>query len=194
VEQEDLTRAIIAAIEVYARAHPGTTDEQVEDARLEAGTIRCQGQFGVRDNSAGTIRCQFVIIASLASIRGTIRGDNSVSGTIRCQFADNSVSVRGGTIRGGQFGVSSSLLLPLHQVGGQFGVRGTIRCQFVIIASLASSRQLGFMGRLPRPTGDDLIYHAINRGTIRCRDNSVSVRHGTIRCQFVIIASLASSR
>jgi hypothetical protein len=99
VEQEDLTRAIIAAIEAYARAHPGTTDEQVEDARLEAGTIRCQGQFGVRDNSAGTIRCQFVIIASLASIRGTIR----------CQFViiaslagDNSVSVD----NWGQFGVS----------------------------------------------------------------------------------------
>ena len=39
----------------------------------------------------------------------------------------------------------------------------TIRCQFIIIASLASSREVGFMGR-------------------------------TIRCQFIIIASLASSR
>jgi hypothetical protein len=39
VEQEDLTRAIIAAIEAYARAHPGTTDEQVEDARLEVAAI-----------------------------------------------------------------------------------------------------------------------------------------------------------
>ena len=55
VEQEDLTRAIIAAIEAYARAHPGTTDEQVEDARLEVadnlrGSLRVfPGQF--RDNS-----------------------------------------------------------------------------------------------------------------------------------------------
>ena len=39
MEQEDLTRAIIAAIEAYARAHPGTTDEQVEDARLEVAAI-----------------------------------------------------------------------------------------------------------------------------------------------------------
>ncbi|MGB2608288.1 MAG: hypothetical protein WBC80_04885 [Isosphaeraceae bacterium] len=39
VEQEDLTRAIIAAIEAYARAHPGTTDEQVEDVRLEVAAI-----------------------------------------------------------------------------------------------------------------------------------------------------------
>src|SRR5208337_974410 len=73
------------------------------------------------------------------SIRGTIRGDNSVSVRHYCfpwgdnsvSWGDNSVSVRH---YWGQFGVSSSLLLPLHQVGG------TIRCQFVIIASLASSR------------------------------------------------------
>ena len=40
-----------------------------------------------------------------------------------------------------QFGVGSSLLLRLHQVV-----------------------KLDSLGRLPRPTGDDLIYHAINRG------------------------------
>ena len=39
VEQEDLTRAIIAAIEAYARAHPGTTDEQVEEAFAETAAI-----------------------------------------------------------------------------------------------------------------------------------------------------------
>ena len=107
------------------------------------------------------------------------------------------------------------------------------------------------MGRLPRPIGDDLIYHAINRGNNRAdvlgpdgeRDmflgdlartkarypfalfgyclmsnhfhlllkpapgqsisrilQSLTVAHtwrhhrGTIRCQFIIIASLASSR
>ena len=55
---------------------------------------------------------------------------------------DNSVSVHHYC---GQFGVSSSLLLPLHQVGkldsGDNSVsQGTIRCQFIIIASLASSR------------------------------------------------------
>ena len=47
------------------------------------------GQFGV-SSSLGTIRCQFIIIASLE----------------------------------GQFGVSSSLLLPLHQ--GQFGVSSSL--------------------------------------------------------------------
>jgi len=62
-----------------------------------------------------TIRCQFVIIASLASSQKR------------------------------QFGVSSSLLLPLHQVSKldswkDFQDRQTIRCQFVIIASLASSQ------------------------------------------------------
>ena len=107
------------------------------------GTIRCLGQFGGQFGVSsslllplGTIRCQFIIIASLA-------WDNSVSG---------------------QFGVSSSLLLPLHQVGKLdswedfqdrqamtlFTTRSTvdnsvynsvtIRCQFIIIASLASSR------------------------------------------------------
>ena len=42
-------------------------------------------------------------------------------------------SLRRSLDRTGQFGVSSSLLLPLHH-------KGTIRCQFIIIASLASSR------------------------------------------------------
>ena len=49
--------------------------------------------------SGGTIRCRFIIIASLAS-----------KGTIRCQFIIIA-SLEG------QFGVGSSLLLPLHQVG-----------------------------------------------------------------------------
>ena len=71
VEQEDLTRAIIAAIEAYARAHPGTTDEQVEVHAWK------QGQFGV---SSGTIRCQFIIIASLEGQFGVSSSkDNSVS-------------------------------------------------------------------------------------------------------------------
>ncbi len=65
--------------------------------------------FFITSDNSGTIRCQFIII-----------GDNSVSVHHYCgQFgissslSDNSVSVH----HYGQFGVSSSLLLPLHQVG-----------------------------------------------------------------------------
>ena len=97
-----------------------------------SGTIR-QGQFGVSSSlllPLGQFGVSSSLLLPLHQVGGdnsvSVRhycfpciksGDNSVSGTIRCQFADNSVSVRGGTIRGGQFGVSSSLLLPLHQVG-----------------------------------------------------------------------------
>src|SRR5271165_3029224 len=55
----------------------------------------------------------------------------TVPGTIRCQFiGDNSVSVHHYCFPGGQFGVSSSLLLPwdnsvsVHQ--GQFGVSSSL--------------------------------------------------------------------
>ena len=86
--------------------------------------------------ASGTIRCQFIIIASL--------GQFGVSSSLLLPL--------------GQFGVSSSLLLPLHQVGkldsdNSVSVHHycfpciksvswiqTIRCQFIIIASLASSR------------------------------------------------------
>ena len=86
-----------------------------------SGTIRCQFII-IASLASGTIRCQFIIIASLAwTIRCRDNSDLLVHHycfpwTIRCQFIiiaslawDNSVS--------GQFGVSSSLLLPLHQVG-----------------------------------------------------------------------------
>ena len=106
------------------------------------------GQFGVSwDNSVSVHHYCFPYIKSVSWIHG---GDNSVSGgqfgvggTIRCR-GDNSVSGGqfgvGGTIRcRGQFGVSSSLLFPLHQVGKLDS--GTIRCQFIIIiVSLTSSR------------------------------------------------------
>ena len=82
------------------------------------------------DNSVsvhhGTIRCQFIIIASLVGQFG-VSGDNSVS--VRGQFGvgkfgDNSVIL----VRG-QFGVSSGD--NSVSVRGQFGVSsGTIRCQF----------------------------------------------------------------
>ena len=97
------------------------------------GTIRywdnSGGQFGVSsslsDNSVSVHHYCFPCIKSVSWIHG--KGDNSVSVHHYC--GDNSVSVhhyRGqfgiGTIRCqfiiiGQFGVSSSLLLPLHQVG-----------------------------------------------------------------------------
>ena len=139
-------------------------------------------------------------------------GDNSVSvhhycfpwGTIRCQFIIIASL-------GGQFGVSSSLLLPLGDnsvsvhhycfpcIKSVSWIQGTIRCQFIIIASLGGTircqfvRQFGVSSSLLLP--------------LCIRDNSVSVHHycfpciksvswihGTIRCQFIIIASLASSR
>jgi len=69
-----------------------------------------------------------------------VRGNSASAGTIRQgQFGVT-----------GQFGVSSSLLLLLHQFGG------TIRCQFVIIASLAgdNSGRVDLGGRPPRPPTD----------------------------------------
>ena len=95
---------------------------------MSVRTIRCQFIIIVplEDNSVSvhhyetireTIRCQFIIIASLASSRCQFE-------TIRCQF-----------IIRRQFGVSSSLLLPLHQVGKldswedfrrQFGVDNSV--------------------------------------------------------------------
>ena len=145
-------------------------------------TIRCQ--FIIIASLEGTIRCQFIIIASL---EGTIRcqkfgvmGQFGVSSSLLLPLRDNSVSVHH---YAGQFGVSSSLLLPLHQVGKLTIRCRTIRCQFIIIASLAQVEchggQFGVssslllplhqVGKLhswehSRPTGDDLIYHAINRG------------------------------
>src|SRR5208337_3210381 len=136
-----------------------------------------------------TIRYQFIIIASLASSqqvgfmgrlprptgddlihhainRGNNRADVLGPDGERDMFPPRISPTDTGFPRR-QVGVSSSLLLPLHQVSmldSWEDFRKTIRYQFIIIASLASSQQVGFMGRLPRPTGDDLIHHAINRG------------------------------
>ena len=68
VEQEDLTRAIIAAIEAYARAHPGTTDEQVED-----GTWKWRQSSGIAESlsylaAAKTARAAFTALRSLCLI------------------------------------------------------------------------------------------------------------------------------
>ena len=75
--------------------------------------------------------------------------------TIRCQFII--IASFGRTIR------------------CQFIMR-TIRCQFIMEDNSVSVHHYCFLciksvswihGRLPRPTGDDLIYHAINRGNNR---------------------------
>ena len=93
------------------------------DSILNFSELGITGQFGVRDNSV------------------SVRHDNSVS--VR---HDNSVSR-------GQFGVSSSLSLPLHQVGKldseDNSVSRTIRCQFIIIASLEG--QFGVSSSLSLP-------------------------------------------
>ena len=123
----------------------------------------------------------------------------------------------------GQFGVSSSLLFPLHQVGKLDS--GTIRCQFIIIivsltSSPALSQKSGSSSGVPGVTRPFQMRRLSPRG-----DNSVSVHHycfpyiksvswiqgqfgvssslllfplhqvlGTIRCQFIIIiVSLTSS-
>ena len=69
---------------------------------------------------------------------------------------------------------------------GQFGVRGQFGVSSSLLLPLAIKSVSWIHGRLPRPTGDDLIYHAINRG----QDNSVSVHHYKDNSVSVVYAAL----
>ena len=73
----------------------------------------------------------------------------------------------------GQFGVSSSLLLPLHQVGKLDSWEDLQDRQAMTLFTTHSS-------------GDTILNFSelgmVSPGTIRCRDNSVSVRHYCFPC------------
>ena len=102
---------------------------------------------------------------------------------VSASLLDNSMSVHH---YWGQFDVSASLLLPLHQVGKlqrQFGVS---RDNSVSERQFSVRRQFGVSASLQE--------------TIRCQWRQFGVSASlllpleTIRCQCIIIASLASSR
>ena len=155
----------------------------------------------IRDNSVSVRHYCFPCIKSVSWIH---ERDNSVSG----QFGDNSVSVHhycfpciksvswiherdnSVSVHERQFGVSSSLLLPLHQVGKLDSWKTSKTDREILSGKFGVSLLLG------NSVSSIIASLAIKSvGTIRChRDNSVSGCVGTIRCQFIIIASLASSR
>ena len=104
------------------------------------------GQFGV--SSSLLLRDNSVSVHHYYCFPYIKSGDNSVSvHHYYCFPYIKSVSwIYGGdnSVSGGQFGVSSSLLFPLHQVGKLDS--GTIRCQFIIIIVSLTSSPAGQFG------------------------------------------------
>ena len=110
--------------------HNTTCDARVQRALAESEAVALYASaLLITDNSVSTIRCQFVIIASL--------GQFGISTSLLLPLhqvskldSDNSVSVRHYCFPCRQFGVSSSLLLPLDNSVSvhhrQFGVSSSL--------------------------------------------------------------------
>ena len=166
-------------------------------------------------SSAPTANGICSLAISPAPRHGTLSHSSATAwGTIRCQFME-------------QFGVSSSLLLPLHQVGKLdswedfqdrqamtlFTTRSTAGTTEPM-SSAPTANGICSLAISPAPRHSTLCALRLLdvqpfssasqtgpreqfgvRGTIRCQFIIIaSLASGTIRCQFIIIASLASSR